>query len=149
GLRRLATIDVLGYHFRVEVGGLRLTRLPLSGDRVALGVTASARLRRRRYPQIDRRPLHRRRPSPRSAAPVAGCSPRARRAGRDETVRITPPATDAHPPRRLATGAGTSPLSLAPALPHDLRRRPRAAMAGRAAAEKPLSRQCLGDRGRA
>jgi hypothetical protein len=67
----------------------------------------------------------------------------------DEAVEIKLLAADANHPRRMGTGAGTSPLSLALALPHDLRRRPRAAMSGRAAAGKPLSRQCLGDRGRA
>jgi hypothetical protein len=87
-------------------------------------------------------------------ATAARCRPRRlggqRHQRGDEPVEIKLLATNAHDPRRMGTGAGTSPLSLALGLPHDLRRRPRAAMAVRAAAaEKPLSRQCLGDRGRA
>jgi hypothetical protein len=72
-----------------------------------------------------------------------------RQQGGNEAVEIKLLAADAHHPRRMGTAARTSPLSLAVAASHDLRRRPRAALAGALAAGKSLSRQCLGDRGRA
>jgi hypothetical protein len=56
----------------------------------------------------------------------------------DEAVEIKLLATDAHHPRRMGTGGGTSPLSIALALSHDLRRRARAAIAG--ARPQPESR---------
>jgi len=36
GLRRLATVHVLGNHLGIELSGLRLARPPLGGDRIAL-----------------------------------------------------------------------------------------------------------------
>jgi len=59
-LGRLAPVDVLGDDLGIQLGGLRLASLPLGGDRVALRLAAPGRLRDRRYPQIDRRSLHRR-----------------------------------------------------------------------------------------
>jgi hypothetical protein len=47
-----------------------------------------------------------------------------RQQGGDEAVEIKLLATDAQDPRRMGTAARTSPLSLALALPHDLRHRP-------------------------
>ncbi|HEY2717357.1 MAG TPA: hypothetical protein VGI73_14155 [Solirubrobacterales bacterium] len=110
GLRRLATIDVLGYDFRIKLGGLRLASLPLGRDRIALGVTASARLRRRRDPQVDRRPLHRRRLSPVSGAPVAGCSPRRRCVGRAGSAAI---ATSAATKRSRSSSSRRMPTTRA------------------------------------
>ena len=49
-LRRLPPVDVLGDDLGIKLGGLRLARLPLGGDRVALGLVPSVGLGRRGDP---------------------------------------------------------------------------------------------------
>jgi hypothetical protein len=52
GLRRLASVDVLGDDLGIKLGDLRMAGLALGGDRVALRLMAPVGLGHRRDPQI-------------------------------------------------------------------------------------------------